>query len=205
MDLMAKAVLLSIALGLCLQLIVLVVKLFAGSDFPGVRLVLDIAGSVVWSVLVCAGVAFGTLIMRAGVALSGIIGIFLAPVALFAAKIMQESLGFALGIAAGGVTQTVVILGVIKGLEYGILGAALAVLVGRDEQRLSRYVFVGAATGVLFGLFLVAVMQRLAEASGVPLAPAQIAGQVANETLFPLGCALVIYAVQFAGRRLTSA
>lgn len=119
MDLMAKAVLLSIALGLCLQLIVLVVKLFAGSDFPGVRLVPDIAGSVVWSVLVCAGVAFGTLIMRAGVALSGIIGIFLAPVALFAAKIMQESLGFALGIAAGGVTQTVVILGVIKGSNTG--------------------------------------------------------------------------------------
>ncbi len=192
----AMTVLFSIILGFTLQLITLAAKMLGGMEFPGVAFTLDIFGSVTWSILVCVGIGLGTIVMRSGVALAGIFGAVFAPIALVAAKSVQKGVALLLGMPVEGLTGAVIVLGLIKAAEYGFLGAMLAVLMKRDDHQFKRYVLLGLGTGIVFGSALVFASLRMAASSGAPLTTAQIAGKTVNEVLFPVGCAIVIYAIQ---------
>ncbi len=120
-------VLLSIILGFTLQIITLATKMMGGMAFSGVAFALDIFGSVTWSVLVCVGIGLGIIVMRSGVALAGILGAVFAPIGLAAAKSVQKGVALLLGMPVEGITGAVIVLGLIKAVEYGFLGAMLAV------------------------------------------------------------------------------
>jgi len=199
----ARVVLFSIILGISLQLITLAAKMIGGADFPGIRLLLDFLGSITWAVLVCVGIGLGTIVMRSGVAMAGILGAVFAPIGFVAAKSVQKSVGLLLGLPSESLTSTVIILGIIKALEYGFLGAMLAMMMKREYQQLKSYMMLGLGTGVVFGSMLVNASIRIADSSGTPLTSAQIAGQTVNEVLFPVGCAIVIYVIQFMGNRIS--
>jgi hypothetical protein len=88
-----------------------------------------------------------------------------------------------------------VLLGAIKGIEYGCLGLALGV-VGRRGAGAATYAAVGLAIGLLFG-----AANLLVTTAGSPGAiglPALLVWLV-NEVLFPAGCALVIWTVNHLG------
>ncbi len=90
-------------------------------------------------------------------------------------------------------------------MEYGFLGAMLAVLMKRDDQEFKRYVLLGLGTGIVFGSMLVFASLRMAASSGAPLSTAQIAGKTVHEVLFPVGCASVIYAIQIMSSHISVA
>ena len=196
-------VLLSIALGFSLQLITLAAKLLGGASFPGLRLILDFCGTITWSIVVCLGIGLGTMVMRSGAVLAGMLGAVFAPLGLVAAKTVQKAIGLLIGLPADSITTTVVVLGLIKAIEYGFLGALLAVMIKKEDQHFKRYVMLGLGTGVVFGTILVIASARMAESNGTPLIFPQLAGKTVNEVLFPLGCALVIYAIQHMSRRIS--
>ena len=123
----AMTVLFLIILGFTLQIITLATKMLGGMAFPGVGFALDIFGSVTWSVLVCVGIGLGIIVMRSGVALAGILGVVFAPIGLVAAKSVQKGVALLLGMPVEGITGAVIVLGLIKAVEYGFLGAMLAV------------------------------------------------------------------------------
>jgi hypothetical protein len=104
--------------------------------------------------------------MRSGVALAGILGVVFAPIGLVAAKSVQKGVALLLGMPAEGLTGAVIVLGLIKAVEYGFLGAMLVILMKRDDRQFKRYVLLGLGTGIVFGSALVFASLRIAASSG---------------------------------------
>lgn len=192
---------LAIALGLVIQALILAGKLAGGAPLPGFQYLANVAQGVTWSLIVCLGVGIGTMVMRASMAFAGAIGFVSAPLALGGAKGVQRGLS---QLTEGGaeepfITLALLVIALIKALEYGFLTYMLTRLVRRERGELRSYLLLGAGTGIVFGGFIVFISWQLAGAA-LPL-PALI-GLTINETLFPVGCALVIFAIQYIGRHV---
>lgn len=192
-----KAAWLAIIAGLVLQTLVLVAKLMADGPFPGMRLVVDVAGGVTWAVLVCAGVALGASAAKARSAMMGILGLMSAPAAFAATKGVQKGVAEVLGLPADQITPLVYMIGAARTVEYAVLGIGLGWLLLKSDRGWKSYAALGLAVGVVFGGIILAL--TLARSS--PPTPA-IAGIAVNEIVFPAMCAVIIYLVSLAGRHV---
>jgi hypothetical protein len=162
----------------------------------------NVAQGVTWSLVVCMGLAVGTLVMRASSILVGLIGLICAPVALGAARGVQYGVSQLLGTPSAALTVALLVVAIIKAFEYGFLGFMLARFVHKQYEHARPYMILGFGTGLGFGGLVVIISALLAERAGAPLAPTAIAGLAINELLFPLFCVMVIFSVQFMGRQL---
>ncbi|MBL8881066.1 MAG: hypothetical protein JNG88_18275 [Phycisphaerales bacterium] len=192
----------SICLGLVMQLLTMTVGgLFGGKLAAISQFLAELSGKVTWSSIVCSGVALGAAAAKANRAWAGIAGVFAAPAAFVAAKAVQKGIG-----AAGGVPpqpdpsvllQATVI--VLKAAQYGALGLAVVWIARQRWGGLGAHIGVGLATGVLFGSAIIGVTY----ANTTPaMALPRIAAQTVNELVFPIGCALVLYAAGRMGERI---
>lgn len=200
----AKAMLLRVAwpailLGLLLQLALLLAAAGFGS-FAGLRpLVAETARSVGWSVLVCTGVAVGRVAAKGRPPLMGIAGLLAAPLALTVANTIQKGTAAALNIpeAAGPAPLWVLVL---KAAEYGCLAAALGWIGRRAWAGAPTYAAAGLLVGIVFGG---AALTVVAQSAPTPLPPAALTVKGVNELVFPVGCALVVFAAEVLGKRLS--
>jgi hypothetical protein len=181
---------LAIALGLLLQLAVLLVAVgFGTAPSPG-PLLAETLKTVSWSLLVCIGVALGRVAAKGRMPLEGVTGLLAAPLALTAANIVQK--GVAEAVNAAGVPTGPAPLWVlaIKAAEYACLGLALNWVGRRAWHSALGHLAVGLLVGVVFGgLFLMVVVQT----APTPLATPSLLARGLNELLFPVGCALVVF------------
>ena len=191
-----RAAWLAIGLGILLEVLVLMLAAFTGTAGESGRPALaDLAQKVSWSFLVCIGLAFGAAIKKVREIAMGGIGLFAAPAAFAAAKAIHKGLGQALGVVAPGSPLSIpLLIAVLKGIEYAVLGAALGRLTNRGRG-LGSHAGAGLAVGLTFGLVLTWATGHL---SATPSSPIGLAGNGINEVLFPVGCALVIYASEAA-------
>jgi hypothetical protein len=179
---------LAILLGLLLQL-------------AGLRpLVAETARSVGWSVLVCTGVAVGRVAAKGRPPLMGIAGLLAAPLALTVANTIQKGIAAALNIPQAGGTAPLWVL-VLKAAEYGCLAAALGWIGRRAWAGAPAYAAVGLLAGIVFGGLALTVVAQLAP---TPLSPAALMVKGVNELVFPVGCALVIFAAEVLGKRVST-
>lgn len=202
---LALIALMSVLLGLSIQLLIIAARLLAGGPLPGLGFVADAAQGITWALLVCTGVGIGTSIMRARAEIVGLLGALFAPFAVAAAKGSQSLVGSVLDRAG---TEAVLGLGTIsllRAFEYAVLGFLLGTLARRGEARLGRYLGAGALVGVVLGGGVMALTAQAAWAAGMPYGAAQFAAGAVNEVLFPIGCALVIYGGQLVGRAFSRA
>lgn len=189
----------SIGLGIALEVLLLILAAFTGTAGDSPRPVIaDLAQKVSWSMLVCIGLALGTVAQRLRSVLMGGLGFLAAPAAFATAKAVHKGIGQALGVVSPGAALAIpLLIALLKAIEYGVLGAVLGKL-GKTERALSTYLAAGAAVGIVFGsAIVVAMTKNLAAASAIDLAAKGI-----NELLFPVGCSLVIYASDTMGRKL---
>jgi hypothetical protein len=181
---------LAIALGLLLQLALLLVAAgFGKGSSPGTVLA-ETLKTVSWSLLVCVGVALGRVAAKGRVPLEGVTGLLAAPLALTAANAVQK--GVAEAVDAAGVPAGPAPLWVlaIKAAEYGCLGLALEWVGRRAWHSALGHLAVGLLTGVVFGgVFLAVVVQS----APTPLSTPSLVARGLNELLFPVGCALVVF------------
>lgn len=194
-----KVAWMSIGLGIAIEILLLTLAAYAGTQGDSPRpFIADLAQKVSWAFLVCVGIAFGMAATKARPAVMGVLGFVSAPVAFTAAKSIHKGIGQALGLAAGGgaLLTTFVIAGV-KALEYAFLGAALGWL-SRRAASLGAHAGFGLAAGIVFGGALVGLAAATAPQ---PLPAVDVAARAINEVVFPVGCALVIYAAQVMGKR----
>lgn len=189
----------AIMLGFAVQLLILAARLAAGGPMPGAAVFLDMTQGVTWSLLVCTGVGIGVSI-RARSAVVGMIGLISAPIAVGAAKASQRIVASLLDAAEQQAVLSLGSISVLRAVEYGILGFVLGTLAQRGEMRLSRYLGAGAAAGIVLGGAVLALTAYVAALAGTPFDAPKLAAGVVNEMVFPMGCALVIYAGQLAGR-----
>jgi hypothetical protein len=181
----------AIVLGLFVQLGVFGAKLGAGANVPGLQLVVDIASGVAWSVIVCGGVAIGTVAARSAPAMMGLLGLVCAPLAFAAAKGAQRGVAWMLGQPMEQITTLTYQIGGAKTVEYAVLGFVLGTIIRTPKSTLTNHAIIGAGFGAVFTGVILWLMSNAAAGAGLPVA--RIAATTANEFIFPLGCSMVIY------------
>ena len=193
---------LSIALGLVIQLTIVGIRIAYGGTASGPQMMVSFASGVTWSLLVCTGVGIGTVIIRMRAALAGLLGLLVAPLAVAMAKASQRMVAGLMEVAEQQAVLSLGSVSMARAVQYGTLGFLLGTLAQRGEKRIGHYVGSGALVGLVLGGLVVILIANVAASRGTPLAPPALAASVINEMLFPICCSLVIYAAQLAGRNL---
>jgi hypothetical protein len=184
---------------------VILVSLAAGfGTLRGTKPILaDLVQKVSWSVVVCVGLAVGATAKNARGPAMGLSGLLAAPLAFMVARSLHNGALQALGLAgSAGAGLALVLIAVLKGVQYGTFGLTLDWVAKKPWGGLAAHLVTGLAMGVMFGSATLA-LQVQAAAHWPPL-PVLIS-RAANEFLFPVGCAFVIYALkvlQNIGERL---
>jgi hypothetical protein len=193
---------LAILLGFAMEILLLLFT--AGFEiFPGFRSVLvDLIGKVSWSALVCAGLAIGTAASKVRTPFMGLLGLLAAPLAFHVSRTLQQGVAKTLEVAAAGApvgSYTLILLALLKAVEYGCLGAAIGWIGRRPWGGALAHAAVGLAVGILFGGAIVSFTYWTAPE---PLAAADLFSRGVNEILFPVGCSLVLYSATALGERV---
>lgn len=175
----------AILLGAVMEVLVLA----AGGTVRSV--VRDAVPKIAWSSIVCFGVALGAAAAKKRAAAMSIAGFFSAPAAFATARVLQKSLSFAGSNAASAGAGVVVLLALIKAAEYAGFGLVTGWLSDESVEHAPAYLTAGALTGLYFGGLIVAA----SAADGVKLLPLAV-----NEMIFPVGCAVVLYASRLLAR-----
>ena len=159
----------------------------------------NVGQKVGWGTLVCVGLAFAKAFKPKDTGAAAWAGMLSAPLAFTIARAIHKGLAQALGLdVASTATSLLLLLTSIKALQYGVLGAALARLDEQETATLASYLRTGAWVALLFGGATLACTALFAPGLG---AAAWLARGI-NELLFPMGCALVLFAASAAGKRL---
>jgi hypothetical protein len=193
---------LGILLGLAMESLLLLFT--AGFEvLPGYKSVLaDLIGKVSWSTLVCAGLAVGTAASRARAPLMGLFGLLAAPLAFHVSRTLQQGVAKTLEVATAGApvgSYTLILLALLKAIEYGCLGVAIGWIERRPWGGALAHAAVGLAVGILFGGAILSLTYWTAPE---PLATTELFSRSINEVLFPVGCSLVLYTATALGNRV---
>ncbi|MCL4678876.1 MAG: hypothetical protein KJ017_09840 [Alphaproteobacteria bacterium] len=191
---------LSILLGLFMQLLMLIVAAYFKNEPALETIVADLVQKVSWSTLVCSGVAVGMAAGKMRPQAMGIAGLIAAPVAFYTAKVLHKSASQALAIAgqtAVGGPSPLLIVG-LKALEYALLGLLIGLLGKKPTSTLAQHALAGLAIGLVFGGTIVYLMVTMAPE---PIPALGIASRCINEIIFPVGCAIVLFAAQKLGEK----
>jgi hypothetical protein len=195
-----RAAWLSILLGLALEAVLILLAVGMGT-LPSLRPILaDTVQKVSWSFLVCVGLVIGTGAAREGVGM-GLMGLLAAPFGFYAARALHKAAQSALDVTAGaaGGGPSPLTIALIKGVEYAFLGAMLGWYCVGKRETLRMHAWMGLLTGAIFG----GIVLRLSIASAdPPLSAPAIVARAVNEMLFPLGCALVVFAARRFGEQI---
>lgn len=186
----------SVVLGVVIQLILLVAVRF-DSLAPMIR---EVSQKVSWSFIICVGLAIGNAAAKAKEVWMGLAGLLAAPLAFAAAKTVHKSVGQALSLdEVGGSTTLFWWAIIIKTAQYTFFGIAIGLLSNRANAKLSQFVGIGAAAGIVFGGLLLFVTSRYTQMSAAKI----VAGAI-NEILFPVGCAIVLFSAAALGAKVKS-
>lgn len=186
-----RAAWLSILLGLAVELVLVAVTAGSGGTVQGRAVLADSVQKVSWSVLVCVGLAFGTVASQLRAGLSGLAGLLAAPLAFTLARAAHKSAAQALDLppmAPSGPSPA--LLATLKGVEYATLGVVLVWIAKRPWGGMAAHGAAGAIIGTLFGGTIISLTVAAAQA---PVSAATLLARIVNEILFPVGCALVLY------------
>ena len=196
-----KVAWMSVLLGLFIELLLLLIAAGFGVLGGLKPYAADLVQKVSWAAIVCVGIAIGTAATKMRWAAMGLLGLLAAPIGFHVARALHKGAGQALGLAdpAVALSPTPMTLALIKAVEYGLLGLAVGWLARRTWGGVGAHLAVGLAVGVLFGGLTIGLVMQ---AAPNPLAWSALLARAANEIIFPMGCALVLFAAQSMGKRL---
>jgi len=195
-----RAAWLAILLGLAMEALLLLFTAGFGI-FAGLKPVAaDLVRQVSWSTIVCVGLALGTAVSKARAPLMGVLGLLAAPVAFIISRSLHQGAVKTLAIAgSGGDAPPVLLLAILKAVEYACLGLVLGCIGRRAWGGLSAHVATGLLVGLVFGGTIVAITYHM---SPEPPDTATLVSRGANEILFPVGCSLVLFAATAMGEQV---
>lgn len=193
----------AILLGLIVEGLILIVAASFGSVIAGRPVLADLVQKVSWSVIVCIGLALArgaTRLLAAtmqAVAV-GMMGLLTAPLAFAIARSLHEGVQEALFIKVfQGGGGSPFMLALIKGIEYGCLGALLAWVGGKVWGKALAHAGAGFIIGTVFGAILIGAM---AWGSKSPMTLGALISRAINEIINPVGCSLTLYSAEILGR-----
>jgi hypothetical protein len=192
---------LAIALGMAMEGMLLLLGAGLGKSLGLGSIVADLVANVSWSVFVCCGLAVGTAVAKARVPVMGFLGLLAAPAAFEVSRALHKgTLEAITTTGGGGEVLSPILVGVIKGLEYGCLGLMVAWVGQRPWGGAAAHITVGLLVGLVFGGTIVAL--TMGSTPPPPAADALTVG--VNEVIFPIGCSLVLFSAGALGKRMTT-
>jgi len=194
-----KAAGLAVALGFAIEGLVLGSVALSGGALVAKPFTADLVQKVSWSFIVCVALAVARTAARASAVRMGLAGLVAGPAGFAIARGLHKGAAQALGLVAAATPEpSPFAVAGIKGLEYAVLGLAIAWIAKQSWGGVAAHAGVGLAAGLLFGGPLLALTFR-----ALPeLAGATVVARSVNELFFPVGCALVLYASDTLGKRL---
>jgi hypothetical protein len=192
---------LAIGLGFAMEGLLLLLGVGLGKSLELGSIVADLIKNLSWSVFVCVGLAVGTAVTKARVPVMGLLGLLAAPSAFEVSRVLHKGTLEALATTGGGgESLSPILVGVIKGLEYGCLGLAVAWVSQRPWGGAAAHIAVGLLVGLVFGGAIVA----LTVGSTPPPPATEVLSRGVNEVIFPIGCSLVLYSAGVLGKRMST-
>jgi hypothetical protein len=193
----------AILVGLAVQISLLVASVAFGRAPKLNPLIVDFAQRIAWSTIVCASISVALAASKLPVSFMGLAGLLSASVAFKIARSVQKGVAAALGVApAVAKGPSPLVLGAIKGIEYGCLAAVIAWLVKRKERSAATH----AATGLTVGVFFGGIALGYTYWTNFKLfSAADAVTRGLNEVLFPVGCSLVLFATEVWAKQWKSA
>jgi hypothetical protein len=196
-----RAAWLAILLGIAMEVLLLVLSGGLGETLGLAPVVADFVRSITWSVFVCVGLAIATAVVKARAPLMGFLGLFSAPLAFEASRVLHKGTLGALAVSMpGGEAVSPLLIAGVKGIEYGVLGLLVGWVSQRPWGGAASHVAVGLAVGLVFGGAQIA----LASSVTPPPPVADLFVEGVNEVLFPVGCALVLFSAGALGTRVAN-
>ena len=191
---------LAIALGIAMEGLLLLLGAELGKSLRLESIVADLIRNVSWSAFVCVGLAVGTAVTKARVPVMGLLGLLAAPSAFEVSRALHKGTLEAMSVTGGGGdVLSPMLVGVIKGLEYGCLGLAVAWVSRHPWGGVAAHIAVGLVVGLVFGGTIIAL--TMGSTPPPPAADALSLG--VNELIFPIGCSLVLFSAEALGKRMT--
>jgi hypothetical protein len=189
----------SILIGLALELSLVVLSAMLGGRTDIRIFIADAAQKVSWSVFVCAGLTLGTASARSlRASAMGALGLFSAPAAFLAAKMIHRSVTQGLGLEPSTGPSPLVVAA-IKAIEYGALGLIGGWLSTKVWAGIWTHAALGLGIGVAFGGAL--IWYVVATAANAP-SVAALTGVAVNELVYPAGCAVILFTAGALGEQL---
>lgn len=189
---------LAILLGFAMEGLLLLIGAGFGKSLGLGVLAADLLRNVSWSVFVCVGLAVGTTVAKARLPVAGLAGFLAAPAAFEISRVVHKGVAEALAITGEAAAGAPFAVAVVKGLEYGCLGMAVAWIGRRPWGGAAAH----AATGFLIGLVFGGVILGITLVAVPDSSTVALISQGVNEILFPVGCALVLFSAAALGKRL---
>ena len=194
-----RAAWLAVVLGLVMEGILLLAGAGLGESLGAGKLAADLVRNVSWSAFVCVGLAVGTTVAKARLPFAGLAGLLAAPTAFEVSRTLHKGTLEALAVSGDATAPPALLVAVIKGVEYGCLGMAVAWLGSRSWGGLAAHAGLGLLVGTVFGGTLVAVTLAFVPATPV----AALISQGINELFFPIGCSLVLFSAGALAERIS--
>lgn len=114
---MLRVAWMSIALGLLLELVLVLYAMSLGQADRPQPFIADLIQKVSWGFIVCLGVAFGVTASKAPEAKAGLLGLISAAVGFTVARSLHKAAGAALGVAGAVAGVSPFLIGGLKGLQ----------------------------------------------------------------------------------------
>jgi hypothetical protein len=189
---------LSLALAAALEAAQALATIVVGGHYGAGAGLRDVFLKLPWALVVCVGLWLGIVVGRSRPLLTGLAGLIVAPLASLGARATAEAVhGLTLAASVAPNPSPLAVAG-LKGLEYAVLGIAVAWLQERRWARASHHAAAGLGVGLVFGGGILALT-----AASQSLTPVLLVGWLVNELLFPVGCALILF--HTPGKRQTRA
>jgi hypothetical protein len=188
----------SVLLGVLIEILLVVTSTTFGREIRIRPVLADLAQRVSWSTIVCTALALGQAISKRRSTVMGIAGLLAALSAFVVARSLQKAVAQALSItAAAGSVASPFVIALLKGVEYGCLGFALGWIARKAWGTASVHIATGLLVGLVFGGLIIAVNYG---SSINPPSALSLAMQSVNEFIFPVGCALTVFAAERLGK-----
>lgn len=188
----------AVLFGIVLEILVLLIAAEFGALKSYKPFMADLGYKISWSVIVCIGLALGTVALQKRELMMGLLGLIAGPIGFYVARAVHKGALQALDVAADNPGFNPFVIATLKGLEYGVLGIALGAIQKKEWGGAVAHGVAGAAVGLVFGSIILYIIITSALK---PIPHPALVGRAVNELLFPVGCSLVLYTAEVMGKK----
>jgi hypothetical protein len=181
----------SLVLGGAIEALSFVSAAALGAPPTAAAVVANLVQKLTWSVVVCLGLSLGAVAAAGRPVAAGWAGFVAAPIGFIVARAVFQSVSHALALEAPSSVVSPFVMAGLKALEYGFLGVALGSVARRWGGGMAAHAGAGLAAGLVFGGLALVLLH--------PGSPAAFLSRAIQEVLFPVGCALTLFATDVFG------